>query len=103
MTAYVGDTPLADLLPRVPVNERAAFARGLLAQTYPELVEVFDRLPPAQRARSVLYLGSMLYSRELRFAQAARLSGWHPVLVCCEEPKFQPAEAFTYYKVVHDP
>ncbi len=96
----VNGQPLQDLIPQIPVEERAGFARAVLSQVCPALVQAFASLDPDACARTVLFLSIVAHSREIRLAAAARHSGWLPILVTSTQPRFNVSEHFQVAQVV---
>lgn len=82
------------LLSRVPIQDRARFARVQLGETQPEMVATFDRLSPEDRRRAVLYIAPVPHSREIRLATAARQGGWLPFLVHSGPLRYDALDAF---------
>ncbi len=85
---------LIQLLLKIPLADRARFARAQLTPAQPALVAAFDAISPGVRARSVLYLSIPPHSRDPRFAAAARLAGWHPHLVHLNPCKYDASKLF---------
>lgn len=98
----VNGQPLEVLLPQIPTEGRAEFARAVLEQACPQLVQSFATLPPEVRARSVLFLSIVTHSREIRLAEAARQAGWTPILVTLNQPKFNVRDHFHIAHVVQN-
>jgi hypothetical protein len=84
-----------------PAWVRRTVAR-LLTSLYSEAAELLDNIPPHELAKTVLFVSLRPHSREPRLAAAARLAGWNTFLLYSGEPKYNPADHFTYHVRVPD-
>ncbi len=82
------------LLQRIPPDQRASFAKTQLSGQAPQIVKMFENIPPSSCRKTVLYLALQPHSREARLAAAAKKAGWYPVLVYLAKPNYQPSADF---------
>ncbi len=95
-------TRLVGLLLQVPPAARAGFARQHLQPRYAAISQYFQSLPPAQRARTVLFVSIQPHSRETRLADAARLAGWDCLLLHQAPCRYEASRHFHFHAQIED-
>ncbi|MBI3849683.1 MAG: hypothetical protein HY298_05250 [Verrucomicrobia bacterium] len=81
-------------------------AKRRLAQAlsfrYRAVMEALNSIPDQRLARSVLFLSLRPHTREAKFAEAARLAGWDPLLIHTENLNFDADKYFQFHARVGD-
>jgi hypothetical protein len=90
------------VLRKIPVGDRARFARAQLLRTHPRLVAAFDSIAAEKKRRSVLFASTTAHFREYRLGEAARRGGWHVFHVCNGKPGYDPREVFSFHHQLQD-
>ena len=72
----------------------------LLSFRYRAVAQALDAIPADQLGRCVLFLSLRPHTREAKFAEAARLAGWQPLLVHTEKPNFDASRYFHFHAQV---
>lgn len=61
---------------------------------FPTVAKALDAIPANRLEKCVLFLSLRPHTREVKFAEAARLAGWEPILVYAGDIKFDPGKYF---------
>ncbi len=81
---------------RIPPSAKRRLARALSFR-YRKVAEALNAIPEARLKRCVLFLSLRPHTREAKFAEAARLAGWQPLLVHTEKLNFDANKYFQFH------
>lgn len=89
---------IVDALSKAAPGARAMIARQQLSARYPALIQAFETIVARKQVNTVLFISVHPHVRETRLAATARLAGWQPVLVHLGDPKYNPADFFSFHQ-----
>jgi hypothetical protein len=81
---------------RIPPSAKRRLAHAMSFR-YRAVTEALSLIPNEQLAKTVLFLSLRPHTREAKFAEAARLAGWHPLLIHTENLNFDADKYFQFH------